>query len=670
MISANTATASIVGPTTSSVRALVRQGRYLEALAATEMLLAQNSDDRDSLLLRAICLRCLGRLAPAHETLALLAQHHPRFSRVHEERGQWFAAQRQAAPAIEAFRAAVTLNHALPSSWHMLEGLYRLTGQPRHCAEATDQLETLRRIPPEVVTATSLFLDGDLDAAEELIRAYLLRVGNEIEAMRLLARIGVSRKVYDDAELLLAAVLEMVPEYSLARAEYAEVLIEQLKYLEARHALDRLLKEDPGNRVYYRSLYATTMVGLGEHVDAVNLYRELIEQTPNDPDLHLSLAHALKTLGRREDAVATYRQAAALRADFGDAYWSLANLKTYRFTDEELAQLRGLQDRSNMAPSDRYHFHFALGKALEDRAEYAESFAWYARGNAHKRADSRYRPDVIENNTRQQIEICTSAFFTARRDWGNLAPDPIFIVGLPRSGSTLLEQILASHSAVEGTQELSLVQQIVAGLRGRELDSDNTRYPRVLVDLPAEDFVNLGQQYLAGAQMYRTGRPFFIDKMPNNFRHLGLIRTMLPNAKIIDARREPMACCFSNLKQLFARGQEFTYSIEDIARYYRTYLELMRHWQAVLPGGVLRIQHEDLVDDLEANVRRILDFCGLQFEARCIEFHKTERSVRTASSEQVRQPIYREGLEQWKHFETWLKPLKVALGDALVRYRE
>jgi hypothetical protein len=249
-------------------------------------------------------------------------------------------------------------------------------------------------------------------------------------------------------------------------------------------------------------------------------------------------------------------------------------------------------------------------------------------------------------------------------------PDPIFIVGLPRSGSTLLEQILASHSRVEGTQELANVQQIVRNLRGRDPDLNNPRYPRILAEMSAGEFRPLGEQYLATTLVYRTDKPFFIDKMPNNFRHLGLIHLMLPNARIIDARREPMACCFSNLKQLFANGQEFTYSIEDIARYYRTYLELMRHWDRVLPGRILRIQHEDVVEDLEGNVRRILDFCGLEFEPACIEFHKTERSVRTASSEQVRQPIFREGLDQWTNFEPWLNPLKEALGDALNHYRD
>jgi tetratricopeptide (TPR) repeat protein len=488
--------------------------------------------------------------------------------------------------------------------------------------------------------------------------------------MRLLARIGMARKVFDDAELLLSAVLALAPDYTLARAEYAEVLIELHKYPEARRELDRLLNDDPKNRLYYRGLYAATVVGLGEHERAVRLYRELLEQAPADPDLHLSVAHALKTLGRRDEAIAAYRRAAACRPDFGDAYWSLANLKTYRFTDDELAQLRSLQAEPAVGAVDRYHLLFALGKALEDRGAYEESFHCYERGNALKRMESRYRPEIIENNTRQQMEVCTRDFFAARRGWGAPVRDPKFIVGLPRSGSTLLEQILASHSKVEGTQELANVQQLVAALRGRDPDLNNSRYPRILAELRADDYRQRGEQYLAGAQVYRTGKPFFIDKMPNNFRHLGLIHLMLPNARIIDARREPIACCFSNLKQLFAKGQEFTYSAHDIARYYRTYLTLMRHWNDVLPGAILRVQHEDVVDDLDGSVRRLLDFCGLEFEPQCIEFHKTVRSVRTASSEQVRQPLYREGIDQWKHFEPWLGPLKSALGDALNGYRD
>jgi hypothetical protein len=336
----------------------------------------------------------------------------------------------------------------------------------------------------------------------------------------------------------------------------------------------------------------------------------------------------------------------------------------------ELTHMRAAEAAPATALVDRCHLCFALGKGLEDKGEYAESFRYYERGNALKRSESRYRAEIIENNTRQQIEVCTPQFFARHSRSGAPDPDPIFIVGLPRSGSTLLEQILASHSRVEGTQELANVQQIVRNLRGRDPDLNNPRYPRILADMSTEEFRPLGEQYLATTRVYRTGKPFFIDKMPNNFRHLGLIHLMLPNARIIDARREPMACCFSNLKQLFANGQEFTYSIEDIARYYRTHLELMRHWDEVLPGRILRVQHEDVVDDLEGSVRRILNFCGLDFEPECIEFHKTERSVRTASSEQVRQPIFREGLDQWTNFEPWLTPLKEALGDALNHYRD
>jgi hypothetical protein len=329
------------------------------------------------------------------------------------------------------------------------------------------------------------------------------------------------------------------------------------------------------------------------------------------------------------------------------------------------------EERPGISPADRYHLCFALGKAFEDRGDYEKSYRNYERGNALKHAEIRYRPEIIERNTRLQMATCTRGLFARREGAGSSKADPIFIVGLPRSGSTLLEQILASHSRVEGTHELADIQRIVHELQGREeAGTANPRYPRVLEDLSAEELLRLGDKYLSDTRIYRTDKPFFIDKMPNNFRHIGLIHLMLPNARIIDARREPMACCFSNFKQLFASGQEFTYSIEDIARYYRTYLALMNHWNTVLSGRILKIDHEDIVEDLDANVRRLLDFCGLEFESACLDFHKTERSVRTASSEQVRQPIFREGLDQWKNFEPWLGPLKAALGDALERYRD
>jgi tetratricopeptide (TPR) repeat protein len=576
---------------------------------------------------------------------------------------------RDAPRAIEAFLRGVNINPALPASWGMLEGLYRLQGDAEHAAIAAAHVATLKRLPPEVVQATGLFSDGELAAAESLIRAFLLKEGDHVEAMRLLARIGIAREVYDDAELLLEAVLERAPGYQAARADYARALLERHKHLRAREELDKLLALEPDNRQYL-TLYASAVVGLGEHEKAVELYRDLLVAAPQAADVNLSLGHSYKTLGHQEEAIHAYRQAAAARPDFGDAYWSLANLKTYRFTDAELLAMRAIEAAPTTALVDRYHLCFALGKALEDRGEYRDSWEYYERGNALKRSESRYRPEILETNTRRQIAVMTREFLEARRGQGAPDPDPIFIIGLPRSGSTLIEQILASHSRVEGTQELADIPRIVIDLQGRDPDLNDPRYPGSIATLAPSALRALGEKYLADTRVYRGGKPLFIDKMPNNFRHLGLIHLILPNAKIIDARREPMACCFSNFKQLFASGQEFTYSIDDIARYYRTYLELMAHWNSVLPGRILRVEHETVVDDLDGTVRRLLDFCGLPFEPACIDFHKTRRSVRTASSEQVRRPIFREGLDQWKHFEPWLEPLREALGDAVSRYRD
>ena len=651
------------------IRELLKQRRFEASLQAAEGLAGETPENRDVLYLMAMSQRFLNKIPEALSTLERLQQHHPAFSRLYQERGHCWVALKNAPQAIDAFLRAVNINTALPASWSMLEGLYRMSGQIENAGTAAAHVATLKRLPPEVVNATGLFADGDLSLAESMVRAYLLKHGNHIEAMRLLARIGIERGVLDDAELLLEAVLELEPDYRAARHDYARALLERHKYARARQELETLLKLEPQNR-QFKALYASTIVGLGEHERAIELYRELLIDAPQASDLHLSIAHSLKTLGRQQESIESYHAAAAARPNFGDAYWSLANLKTYRFTSDEIARMQAGESAPSVALVDRYHLCFALGKAFEDRHDYEQSYRYYEKGNSLKRSESRYRPEILETNTAMQREVCNREFFARRTKFGAKNPDPIFILGLPRAGSTLLEQILASHSEVEGTQELADIPRMANELQGREPDMANPRYPGILAQMSAEDFLRMGEKYLYDTRIYRTGKPFFIDKMPNNFRHIGLIHLMLPNAKIIDARREPMACCFGNLKQLFANGQEFTYSIDDIARYYRTYLDLMGHWDEVLPARVLRVWHEDVVDDLEANVRRILDFCGLQFEPKCVDFHKTERSVRTASSEQVRQPIFREGLDQWKHYERWLAPLKDALGDALVRYRQ
>jgi tetratricopeptide (TPR) repeat protein len=650
------------------IRELSMDGRFHEALTAAEALAVKASQNRDVLYLIAANQRCLKQTNEALDTLARLEQQHPRFSLLYQERGHCYFVLKDVRRAISAFAHAVNLNAALVKSWAMLEGLYRMTGDSVKAAMAAEQVSTLRGLPPEVVRAGSLFSDGDLSAAEKILRDYLIHE-NHVEASRLLARIARQYQSLEEAESLLEAAVKVAPEHRGARLEYFQILLDQQKYLQMDTAIKPLLQAEPDDRDIL-SLYAAAYAGLGRHEAAIETYRALLATPPKLPGLQVALGHSLQSMGRQQEAINCFREAAVLKPNFGDAYWSLANLKTYHFEPDEIAQMRSAEAAPDTSLIDRYHLCFALGKAYEDRKEFAESWQFYQRGNALKRGESRYRPEITEANTRKQVEACTAKFFAARVGVG--APDfgPIFIVGLPRSGSTLIEQILASHSQVDGTGELPEIPRIVRRMEGPRPHPIHPRYPDCLEDLPLEEFQKLGESYLRETRAYRGDKQLFLDKMPNNFRHIGLIHLILPNAKIIDVRREPMACCFGNLKQLFASGQEFAYSIEDIARYYRTYLELMRHWDTVLPGKVLRVCYEDVVEDLEQSVRRILEFCGLKFESTCVEFYKLERSVSTASSEQVRQPIFREGLQQWKNYKSWLGPLKDGLDDAMVCYRD
>ncbi len=656
-----------------SLHLLQAKGDYAAAAANAQRLLSDHPADRDLLLIEAHSLRMLKQTDAALAALERFAQHHPGFSQMYLERGLCHVARRDAPAAIFDLRSAVSINPALVMGWRMLDGLYRMTGDMRSAELASRHVAHLASLPPPIVHAKVLFWDDEIDVAETMIRRFLLDAGDHPEAMRLLAQIGHKRKVLDDAEALYAGVLAMVPDHHDARQEYVQVLMALHKFPQAREMLEPLLKADPANHIY-RTHAATICVGLGDSESVIPEYRAMLSEIPDDApaatarraDLNLWLGHALKTVGRTAEAIDAYMGATVERPDFGDAWWSLANLKTYKFAPGSIALMQARLDDPATAEVDQIHIAFALGKALEDAGDYEASWTAYARGNAMHRASNGYVPEVFETNTREQQRVCTPAFFAKRAGWGLDDPSPIFVLGLPRAGSTLIEQILASHSMVEGTQELPDIQRIVHQLQGREMNFEQPLYPGSLEELDAEAVRRFGEQYIADTMPNRIlGRPYFIDKMPNNFRHIGLINLILPNAKIIDARRDAMSCCFSNLKQLFAQGQEFTYGVEDIARYYRTYVELMDLWDAVLPGRVLRVQHEDVVDDLEGSVRRILDYCGLPFEDACVEFHKTKRAVRTPSSEQVRQPIFRDGLDQWKKFEPWLEPLRAALGPEL-----
>jgi len=644
------------------VRATMQAQQFLPALSAAQALQAEVPENRDVLYMMAVCQRYLGRVADALATLKHLEGIHPDYGRLFQERGHCYRSLDDAEAALTAYEQAVTRNHTLIASWKALSALRHTFGQDTQAQAAATQVSRLLSLPREIVNAANMLAEGEIGAAEQLVRGFLRTNGNHVEAMRLLAQIGVKQEVLDDAEFLLESLLVFASDYHAARYDYANVLCQRHKDARALEEARKLLAVEPGNRAF-RTVYANACVGLGQHQEALDIFRDLLAGAPEPADLHLSMAHALKTLGKQAEAIQSYRAAAETRPAFGDAYWSLANLKTYHFTEEEFTRMRADEARAGTSVTDQIHLCFALGKALEDRGDYREAFHYYARGNALMKRCGRYQPEALERVLQAQTRLCTRQFFAERAGSGSDRSDPIFIVGLPRSGSTLLEQILASHSQVDGTMELADIPRLVHQLDGREESGQPPRYPAILAQLEPPRLRQLGEKYLADTQVYRSGKPYFIDKMPNNFRHIGLIHLILPKATIIDARREPMACCFSNFKQLFASGQEFTYSLEDIGRYYRSYVALMDHWDSVLPGKILRVQHEELLQDFEGQVRRILDFAGLEFEPGCLEFYKTERSIRTASSEQVRQPINKEGTEQWRHFEPWLGPLKASLGD-------
>jgi tetratricopeptide (TPR) repeat protein len=485
--------------------------------------------------------------------------------------------------------------------------------------------------------------------------------------MRLLADLGVRTHVLDDAEFILESAVEFEPKNHFARFDYLNVLYRRQKYDKSLAQAQILLDSEPENPEF-KIAFANQCVAVGRFKDALEIYDESIRSGINDPGLHLVRGHALKTIGQLNDAIKAYQQAYKARPEFGDAYWSLANLKTYRFTHEEIQDMEIAESGADTPLDDRIHLCFALGKAHEDRGNITESAACYLRGNALKKDEVRYDPVLMTRRLALQAGHCTHKLFHHYSGCGDLSPDPIFIVGLPRAGSTLIEQILASHSQVDGTLELPNVTALAQRLDGRRKVTDEPRYPGNLAGIDASKYAEFGKQYIEDTKIHRQHAAYFVDKMPNNFRHLGLIRLMLPNAKVIDARRHPMGCCFSGFKQLFASGQEFTYGLTDIGNYYRDYVDLMDHWDEALPGWVLRVQYEDVVENIEHQVRRILEYCGLPFEQACVDFHATDRSIRTPSSEQVRQPIYQSGLEQWRAFEAHLEPLKEALGPIRNRY--
>ena len=513
----------------------------------------------------------------------------------------------------------------------------------------------------ELIRAADALLADDTGLAERLCRDFLRREPRNAAAIRLLAEVGVRLGRFCEAEELLAYCLELAPDFHLARHSYANVLFRQLRYRDALTELEKLLRAEP-NRPSHILLKAAILAQIGETAGAIEIYDAVLKQHPSEARLHLNKGHALKTVGKQAEAVAAYRTAIRLQPDLGEAYWSLSNLKTFEFDAADIREMRVRLERKIVNPEDFFHLSFALGKALEDRGEFDESYRHYSNGNAARRRTVHWDADAHHAEIERLIAFFRPELFDSRGQWGNPSQAPIFIVGMPRAGSTLLEQILASHSEVEGTMELPDIMAIARRLTSASARDGESGYPGALSTLTSADVEALGSAYLERTAILRSGAPRFIDKMPNNFAHVGLIHLILPNAKILDARRHPMACCFSVFKQLFAHGQTYSYSLEEIGRYYRDYVELMSHWDSVLPGRVLRVDYESVVENTEEEVRRVLDHCGLEFEPACLEFYRTVRTVRTASSEQVRRPIYKTAVDHWRNYEAHLGPLKESLG--------
>jgi tetratricopeptide (TPR) repeat protein len=647
-------------------RQALQAGRVGDAQAGCEALLKSAPDSIEALYTLAVAQRMQRDIPAALAALARLIAINSSYGRAWQERGHCLRDLGQREEALAAYQRAVTHNGALAASWRQIAELHEAAGREAPARFAEGQYAYLAALPPELQSVASFIQEGRIAKAEQLCRAFLQRNGHHVEAMRLLAEIGLKFNAYDDAELLLESAKELEPGNVSAHFDYVKVLRKRHKFEAALAEAKELRAKEPGNPEF-EMLYANENLAVGNFDEALLIYQGLLETMPGNPGVNLTYGHALKTVGRQDDAIAAYRAAYGVRGDYGDAFWSLANLKTYRFTDAELAQMKAREASPLVALEDRYHLCFALGKALEDRGEIADAFAYYERGNQLKRDELRYTPERLTNDMRRQRELVTREVLERFAGAGCQAPDPIFIVGLPRAGSTLLEQILASHSQVEGTMELPNILSLAHKLERRHVVGEEPEYPANLAELSAEDVTRFGEEFIRDTRIYRKeGRPFFIDKMPNNFRHIGLISMILPNAKIIDARRSAMGCCFSGFKQLFAEGQEFTYGLKEVGTYYRDYVGLMDHWDRVLPGKVLLLRYEEVVADLESQVRRLLDFCGLPFEQACLDFHQTDRAVRTASSEQVRQPLYTSGVDQWEKFSDHLDPLRAVLGPELV----
>lgn len=656
--------------TLETIKKTIAAKQFERAIQQLEQLPEDLSDELqlERLYLTAVAHRYKKNFSDSEQALQQLIRLKPDFGRAYQEQGHCCRDQGNSEQAVASYRTALQYNPALHACWSNLSEIERQRGNIEQAKRDAEQARYLLNQPKLVLAAMNQLYEGRLYKAEKLCRTFLQQQPHHIEAMRTLANIGSQLNILSDAEFLLESVLEFQPDYDLARYDYIKVLQQRQKFEQAHAEAEKLYQKRPENSAY-KALYANQCVAIDEFDQALRLYDELLaDSTVDRASIFLAKGHLLKTQGETDAAKQAYQQAYQLRNDFGDAYWSLANLKTYRFSADELTIMSEAVAQNVIHPQDKIHLLFALGKAYDDEDDIDKSFACYEQGNELKRQQSHFQPDRFSAEISRQMQFFDQqkvAEISAQKPSGATAADPIFVVGLPRSGSTLIEQILASHSQIDGTMELPNILALVHRLNGRQLQTDEPRYPAIIDQLKQQDLTEMGQRYLDETRFHRQGAPYFTDKMPNNFRHIGLIKSILPNARIIDARRHPMDCCFSCFKQLFAEGQEFTYGLQVVSHYYQEYIKIMSHWKALYPDDIHTVIHEQLIDEPEQQINQLFEFLELPVEPQCFDFHKTTRRVKTASSEQVRQPLNRKGMNQWQRFEEHLGPLKDGLEGVL-----
>ena len=644
----------------------IRDSRFVEGLSFLESNLSKDPNHKDSLYLAAVCSRYLKNYKDSKEYLNNLLIQAPDMGRAYQELGHLCKAIGENEEAASHYRQACELNPALIASWKSLFNYFNKRNNKAAAEHAHEQIKKLDSLPPILLYISQILNEGRLAIAEQKCREFLKKNPTNVYAMSLLSDIAKKFGYYDDAEILLENAVKFSPDDGEIRMKYALILRLKQKFTKTMEQVNILCEKFPDN-LSYQAQKASEIMQNGYHSEAIDLFEKIIKENPHNFSALTSKGHAEKTLGKTDKAIESYKSAYKIKNDHGEAYFSLSNLKTYKFSDKELDVMKNQLKRVDLTLKDKAYFHFALAQGCEAIGDYEEAFKNLDMGNKIKKEQSKYTIEKMNKELQAQIDVCDEKFFEKLGNGGHDANDPIFILGLPRAGSTLIEQILASHSMVDGTLELPNILSMAQSFRGDDIYGNLGNYPKTMRSLTLEKRQELGKSFIDDTRIHRKNAPRFTDKMPNNFRHIGLIHLILPNAKIIDARRYPLDCCFSMFKQLFAQGQEFTYGLAEAGNYYNSYVKLMNHWNKVLPNKILRINNEDIIDDLEGQVKRMLDFLELPFEESCIKFYETDRSVRTASSEQVRKPINKSGMDRWKPYAKNLKTLVDNLDEDLLK---